>query len=71
LRSLGGFRQAATVAATVAMHVLLVLLFYAAVAPLALLLRVLGIDVIGSRPNERATSYWRDIRAPRHRRKRT
>ena len=45
--------------ATITMHLLLVLLFYVVFTPLALLLRLLGVDVIGLRRDERAGSYWR------------
>ena len=46
-------------AATVAMHLLLVLLFFGVFTPLAVLLRALRIDLIGTRRDERAGSYWR------------
>ncbi len=44
---------------TLMMHVLLTLLFFALLSPLAMLLRALGVDVLGLRRDERATSYWR------------
>jgi hypothetical protein len=45
--------------ATLVMHGLLALLFFVLVSPLAMLLRVLGVDVLGLRRDDRATSYWR------------
>ena len=48
-----------TAVATVTMHLVLVLLFYVVFTPLALLLRLLGVDLIGLRRDERAGSYWR------------
>lgn len=42
------------------MRLLLTLLFYVVLTPLALLLRLLRIDVIGRRLDERAASYWRE-----------
>lgn len=51
--------------ATVTMHLLLVLLFFVVFTPVALLLRALRLDLIGSRRDDRAGSYWhqrRDIR---------
>jgi hypothetical protein len=44
---------------TLVMQVLLTLLFFVLFSPVALLLRALGIDVLGLRRDERATSYWR------------
>ena len=41
------------------MRILLTLLFYAVLTPVAVLLRVLRIDVMGRRFDERAGSYWR------------
>jgi hypothetical protein len=48
-----------TAIGTVVMQGLLALLFFALFSPLAMLLRALGIDVLGLRRDERATSYWR------------
>lgn len=48
--------------ATVTMHLLLVLLFFVVFTPLALLLRALHLDLIGSRRDGRAGSYWRQRR---------
>lgn len=45
--------------ATVTMHLLLVLLFFGVFTPLAVLMRALHIDLIGTRRDERAGSYWR------------
>jgi hypothetical protein len=45
--------------ATVAMHLLLVLLFFVVFTPLAMLLRALRVDMIGARRGEPAGSYWR------------
>lgn len=45
--------------ATIVTQVLLTLLFFVLLSPLAMLLRALGIDVLGLRRDERAASYWR------------
>jgi hypothetical protein len=45
--------------ATVAMHLLLVLLFFVVFTPLALLSRAFRIDLIGARRDGQAGSYWR------------
>lgn len=41
------------------MRPLLLLLFYVLLTPVAVLLRLLRVDVIGRRLDPRATSYWR------------
>jgi hypothetical protein len=41
------------------MRILLTLLFYLVLTPVALLLRVLRVDPMGRRFDERAASYWR------------
>jgi hypothetical protein len=41
------------------MQTLLAVLFFALFSPVAMLLRALGVDVLGLRRDERATSYWR------------
>lgn len=51
--------------ATVTMHLLLVLAFFVVFTPLALLLRAFGLDLIGSRRDDRAGSYWRQRRNSR------
>jgi hypothetical protein len=53
------FRATLAPAATIALQLVLAIVFYAVVSPLALLLRALGIDVLGARRDERAASYWR------------
>jgi hypothetical protein len=50
------------------MHLLLVLLFYALLTPLALLLRLAGVRGLGAGRDERAPSYWRRCGRPRGRR---
>jgi hypothetical protein len=48
-----------TAIGTLVMQALLAVLFFALFSPLAMLLRALGVDVLGLRRDERATSYWR------------
>jgi hypothetical protein len=48
-----------TAIGTLVMQVLLAVLFFVLFSPLAMLLRALGVDVLGLRRDERATSYWR------------
>lgn len=45
--------------ATVAMHLLLVLLFFVVFTPLAMLCRAFRVDLIGMRREGQAGSYWR------------
>ena len=45
--------------ATVAMHLLLVLMFFVVFTPLAFLMRALRVDLIGARRDGQAGSYWR------------
>ncbi len=42
------------------MRPLLLLLFYGLLTPLAVLLRLLRVDVIGRRFDPRAASYWHE-----------
>lgn len=42
-----------------ALQLLLALLFYGVVTPVAVLLRALRVDVSGLRRDERARTYWR------------
>lgn len=48
-----------TAIGTLVMQALLAVLFFALFSPVAMLLRALGVDVLGLRRDERATSYWR------------
>lgn len=54
-------------AGMVAMHLLLVLLFYAVLTPLALLLRLVGMRGLGAGRDEGTPSYWRRCGRPRGR----
>ena len=64
MRALSVLRQAASALAAVAMHLALVLLFFGVLTPLAVLLRVLRVDVMGTRRDAGAESYWRGRRPP-------
>jgi hypothetical protein len=48
-----------TLVMQVLLAVLFFVLFFVLFSPLAMLLRALGVDVLGLRRDERATSYWR------------
>jgi hypothetical protein len=55
-------------AGTLLLQAVLLVLYYLVVTPLALVLRLLRIDVLGLRRDERAATYWRtrrrrDVRA--------
>jgi hypothetical protein len=49
------------------MRPLLTLLFYLVLTPVALLLRAVGVDLMGRRFDTRAASYWRQRGAGKQR----
>lgn len=49
------------------MRPLLTLLFYLVLTPVALLLRAVGVDLMGRRFDTRAASYWRQRGASKQR----
>lgn len=46
-------------------QVLMAIIYYFVVTPIALVMRLTGRDVIGKRPDPNATSYWRERSGPR------
>lgn len=59
LSFVAGLRRTLAIAATLAMHLFLVLLYYIVVTPLAFVLRAVHLDALGLRRDERAGTYWR------------
>jgi len=46
-------------------HVLIAIVYYVVITPIAVVFRLIGRDVIGRKLDPRATTYWRDRGEPR------